>query len=375
MNFEERLEIGLLYRDRAEYQLAIKHLQEAAQGFLKQSYFQKYLKCTYNTIHCYLELENHQEIQVLKEELNFNILKYEIPLTAHVYYTLGITVVYSGKIDLAYEYFKKSLELAIQEKNNEEMCYALLGLCHFYKYKKEYELANKELLHIELLIKSVDNKDLHTNFIITQSTLLMEKSMYKEAYVYLLKAYDLIKEVKQIKTVLIVLGNLGICLTELGQKNQAFIYFNLITKLVPKENCQRILRQIQKHYQLVDTQIEEEIDLMIDFQQHCVKEKKMGLVNFKNQFILLDLLKLLISKPGQAFSKMEIATYLWKVPYNSEQHDNKLYVTIKRLKSLIEPSDDHPKYILRSAKGYFFCDQVKFLERSIKTDLSYGEGA
>ena len=65
--------------------------------------------------------------------------------------------------------------------------------------------------------------------------------------------------------------------------------------------------------------------------------------------------------PGQVYSKEEIVNNIWQQEYDPRVHDNKLYVTIKRLRKLIEPENDKPKYLYRAKNGYYFNKDVKFL--------------
>ena len=88
-------------------------------------------------------------------------------------------------------------------------------------------------------------------------------------------------------------------------------------------------------------------------------EKEKGHINIKNQFILLDLLKLLISNPGIVYSKESLVEKVWKQKYDPRVHDNKIYVTIKRLRELVEPDHRKPKYIFRTKEGYYVNKKVK----------------
>jgi DNA-binding response OmpR family regulator len=47
-----------------------------------------------------------------------------------------------------------------------------------------------------------------------------------------------------------------------------------------------------------------------------------------------------------------LVRFLWKQDYDPRTHDNRLYVTIKRLRDLIEPDPRHPRYIIKRDDGY-----------------------
>ena len=68
-----------------------------------------------------------------------------------------------------------------------------------------------------------------------------------------------------------------------------------------------------------------------------------------------------MTTPGQVYSKEEIVNKIWQQNYDPRVHDNKLYVTIKRLRRLIEPENDKPKYLFRAKNGYYFNKDVKVL--------------
>ena len=67
--------------------------------------------------------------------------------------------------------------------------------------------------------------------------------------------------------------------------------------------------------------------------------------------MLFDVLKLFVLNPNKVFSKQELTERIWKESYQ-KSHDNKIYVTIKRLRELLEPKDTGSRYIFRSKGGY-----------------------
>jgi DNA-binding response OmpR family regulator len=102
-------------------------------------------------------------------------------------------------------------------------------------------------------------------------------------------------------------------------------------------------------------------DLIFELENHAVVERKLGRVDFKNQFILMDLLKLFVKNQGQVYSKEFLVENVWRQAYDPSVHDNKIYVTIKRLRKMIEPDYDKPKYIFRAKNGYFMNKSAKVL--------------
>ena len=101
--------------------------------------------------------------------------------------------------------------------------------------------------------------------------------------------------------------------------------------------------------------------MVFNKKEHSLIGKHKGCVQFKNQFILLDLLNLLIENQGKPHSKEDLVRQLWKENYSPSVHDNKIYATIKRLRDCIEPDKGQSRYIYKNRKGYYFTDKVKIL--------------
>ena len=102
-----------------------------------------------------------------------------------------------------------------------------------------------------------------------------------------------------------------------------------------------------------------EYDIIFYEENHSVVEKRKGCINFKNQFILLDVLKHLMLSPGVPHSKQFLVEKIWREEYSPATHDNKIYVTIKRLRELLEPDVSKPRYICRGSGGYYLSKKVK----------------
>jgi DNA-binding response OmpR family regulator len=136
------------------------------------------------------------------------------------------------------------------------------------------------------------------------------------------------------------------------------MYLEIALKTTDPQELVHTYNGIQKDLQGLQGDAPEHADLVIhsDFQ---VREKVRGPIEFKNQQTLQSLLRLFIENPGRIFTKEELIGKIWGEDYNPSVHDNKIYVTIKRLRHLIEPELDHPRYIFRSKNGYFFNKEAK----------------
>lgn len=359
MNADRLYELSKLYCDRGDYNLALPNLIETSEAYLVEKNFDMYLKCATHILRIYAEQEEYERLSAYKEKLQDIVIRENIQLTSRVYYVFGIAAVYKGQIDNGLEYFKIALEHALKTDNKEDTCYAILGISICYRHQKRYEEALKEIYNLNIFMQFIDNSDLKTSVLSLNGNIFIDLKKFDQALELFWQAYEVTKNAKQLNVSMSIIGNIGICLFELGQKDAAKIYFNLFTKSIDKNNSKKMLSALAKYLSSYNASSEDNFDIAFDFENHIVKEKQLGVIDFKNQFILLDLLKLFISKQGEVFSKEYLVEHIWKQDYDPAVHDNKIYVTIKRLRKMIEPDYDRPKYIFRSKNGYFLNKSIK----------------
>ncbi|MFN3455323.1 MAG: winged helix-turn-helix domain-containing protein [Pseudobdellovibrio sp.] len=359
MNADRIYELSKLYCDRGDYDLALPNLIDASNAYLADKNFEMYLKSVQLILRIYAEKEEYEQLSAYKEKLHDIVIRENIQLTSRVYYVFGIAAVYKGQVENGLEYFKIALDHALKSDNKEDICYAILGIAVSYRHAKRYEEALKEIYNLNIFMQFIDNLDIKVAVLSANANILYDLKKYNQALDVFWQAYETTKASKNMSVSMSILGNIGICLYELGQKEAAKIYFDLVLKSLDLNNGKKMLLRLKPYIDSYIYQETEGFDLSFDFDNHIVKEKQLGQIDFKNQFILLDLLKLFISKQGEVFSKEFLVEQIWKQDYNPEVHDNKIYVTIKRLRKMIEPDYDRPKYIFRSKNGYFLNKSIK----------------
>src|SRR3989338_1920757 len=357
-------ETGKLYCDRGDYALALPQLMEASKLYLAEKQHNSYLKCLKNILRIYAEREEFEKITQVKENLHDLVIREGIELNSKTYYVLGLCSSFKGQPENAIEYLKKALTLALEKDNKEDMCYSILGLAICYKQMKKFEDALKEIYNLNIFLQVLNIPELRASAANTNALILLDLKKHEHALEVLWIAYEELKNTKHLTLAIGVLGNIGIVLFEMGQKDAAKVYLNLAYKALDPENNKRAIRQISKYLTTMAAESQGSADLIFDLDNHSVVEKNVGRIDFKNQFILLDLLKLFISNQGHIFSKEYLVEHVWKQNYDPEVHDNKIYVTIKRLRKLIEPDYDKPKYIFRAKNGYYLnkSSKIQMLE-------------
>ncbi len=156
---------------------------------------------------------------------------------------------------------------------------------------------------------------------------------------------------------------------ELGDKDMAISYFvskaqSLANDEVPTAPSQPTLREKIEYVEPVNNHTvldESEADLIFDAGARSLIIKGRGIVDFGNQFTMIDLMLLFVKNHGTVYSKEALIEYLWKEPYDPVAHDNKIYVTIRRLRQLVEEKGKRPRYIIKCRNGYCLSKLVRVL--------------
>ena len=358
---EQLLELGKLYCDRGDFVVAIEKLNEASALFHKEKNYSLYLDSMNLILRMHAEREEFEAINLLKEKLQDLVLKEGFELSSKTYYVLAVCASYKGQQDTALDYLQKSLAIALQNDNKVDLCHAITGIALCYKQLGRYADALKEIYNLQVFFQVLDVPDIKISTQIINANILTDTGKPEQAIELLWQAYDTIRSTKKMTTYVHLLHNMGRAYFQMGEKDLARMYLQLAWKSVDPENMVALARRIRMHLDQLGMNDSENYDLVFDFEDHTLVEKKLGKVDFKNQFILLDLLRLFAQNLGQVYSKEYLVQNVWKQSYDPGVHDNKIYVTIKRLRKMIEPDFDKPKYIFRAKNGYYMNKSARIL--------------
>lgn len=353
--YDRSYEIGKLYCDRAEFDSAIENLREASQGYFTERNFSQYLKCLNLMLRIYAEREQSEDINATKEKLQDLVLKEGFELNSKTYYTLAVCAGYKSQNETALDYLQKALALALASDQKEDICNAILGLATVYSNPAvgRYADALKEIYNLEVFFQVYNFPEIKTAALLLNGIILAQMKKYEESAEVLWRAYDAVRETRNMITASYILIQMCDVYFEMGDKDMARVYLTMAQKSIDSKNNVRLARVAAYHADKIGAETQSNYDLVFDEENHSVVEKKLGRIDFKNQFILLDLLRLFVRNQGTVYSKEYLVENVWKQPYDPAVHDNKIYVTIKRLRKMIEPDYEKPKYIFRAKNGYY----------------------
>lgn len=365
---DRTFELGQLYTDRGDFDQAVQYLTEAADQFFAKRNFPSYLKCQNLLLRIYAEREQFEEIHATKERLQDLVLKEGFELNSKTYYTLALCASNKGQQEIALDYLQKALAIALASDSKEDICYSIFGLASVYTRTSPPSLqeALKEIYNLQVFFQIYDLPELKSSTALLNAWILYQLKKYDEAIDLCWKAYDEIRHTKNFLSGAHLLTMMAQIYFDAGDKDMARLYVNLARRSVDPKNFIRLSRMVRELQGKLGSSSEAQFDLIFDEKNHSVIERKLGRIEFKNQFILLDLLKLFVQNQGAVYSKEYLVEQVWRQPYDPAVHDNKIYVTIKRLRKLIEPDYEKPKYIFRAKNGYYMNKSARVhIERTV----------
>lgn len=347
-----------------EFLKAIPLFEQSKQSFLESFDFPLYLQCQNRLLRLYAETDQNEKIFQIKDELQDVALHRGLALGSRTYYLLGVCAAYRGQLDLAHEYGQKSLSLALDTNVKEDTCYAISLLAAVYRLQGRHQDALREIYNLKVFFEVLNLPEIQASATALNALILIDLKRYDEAIEILWQAYSILKTYKSILLPIQFFCLLAQSYRKSGQAELAYTHLRMAERMSDSENMPRLHRQIQLEFQEIKSDSKTDFDLVFNETGHEVTEKKIGRIDFRNQFVLLDLLKLFVTNPGKIFSKEYLVEQVWHQSYDPAVHDNKVYVTIKRLRKMIEPDFDKPKYIFRAKNGYYMNKGAHVLIRS-----------
>ena len=304
-------------------------------------------------------MENQRALHAVKEHLYEYVLAEGMDLNSTTYYTLALIESYRGNHDKALELLDRALAKALAADDKEAMCFAMQGLAAVYWSLGRTDDSLKEIQNLRVFFQVLKLPDLEVSSQILHGYILVSLKQYNEALSVYWKAFEALKSQKNLYTYVSLLFAMAYAHGEAEEYDLAKTYAKLAQEMADPKHFVYLLRRIEEFNQRIRLKEQHNVDLIFAAGTNTVLERKKGKINFKNQFILLDMLKLFVRHPGEVYSKEALVKAVWKQDYDPAVHDNKIYVTIKRLRQLIEPDFDKPKYIYRAKNGYYLNRNVK----------------
>lgn len=372
-DFTPSFQNGLFAYHRGDYSRALREFEKASAIAFEADDYAAYVESCSYTLRILAEREDHTRIYDVEKSV-LSILMDEKgaelspSLKSRALYVLGICSCYEGgegnyqdaRHDLAMARFREAVDYAVLSGDKKALAAPLYGVATVLYARKRYEEALRELERLNVLTSCLPLPDLHTASNLLKAMIRRKQGYFDEALESAWKAFDGLKHHPHLVLYLHTLCVIGEIFTAKGDLASARLYLDLAQRSLKRDDLVRVARLIDKAMLALGAQKPPAADLIYDTRKGVLVEKFKGEIHFEGQFILTDLLKTFLENPGRVFGKQELAEKIWREPYNPRIHDNKIYVTIKRLRQLIE-TEGKTKYILRAKAGYYLSSKIRVL--------------
>ncbi|MFS4460226.1 winged helix-turn-helix domain-containing protein [Bdellovibrio sp. HCB2-146] len=349
------LQLARLLYQKGDFLEALAAFEKAQALALAQKEFSSYLDCIRIQMQCLAELERSQETYQFLEKISpFLADEFDASLKARASYLLTFHNLQQNQIEEAKTYLSQTIAFATQSQDLEYLARSLTLEVHIYaSLARDWDFANRSLEKLETILQSIDLPEVEIWALVTRAHIASQNSLFEQASALVWKAYQMAQNKGNHLTMPGLLLLLGRIHNEIGQRTQAQIYFDLCMAGIDPKKHPRQYRIYSKDALSKKTPGLLQFDFIVNIESRLIRERTRGHIDFKNQHLLLDLALMFMKNPGVRFSKEEVLENIWKQAYDPSMHDNLIYVSIKRLRTLIEPDIENPRYILRDRRGYY----------------------
>lgn len=356
---EDKVRLAKLYYEKCEFLEAHSEFHACLKWGLEHSESSVVLESISYLLRIAAEREDASGLIALKQKLTELVTLEKYQLNSRIHYVLGICAAYQREFQLALEHFQRALTIGLAQDNKTDICFAINGLAITYFSLDRLSEALKEIYNMQVFFEVLDLPDLKLSSRILNGNILRKMRKYDQALEIFWDCFDYVRSEKNLYMYLQLLYFTAATYRDSGERELARLYFHLAKKTIDPKSLVYLNRHIDNQLAELGMKQSHDFDIVFDSASHSITERKKGRVDFKNQFILLDMLRLFMRSPGQVFSKEELVKEVWKQAYDPAVHDNKIYVTIKRLRKMIEPDFDRPRYLFRAKNGYYLNKAAK----------------
>ena len=259
----------------------------------------------------------------------------------------------------AESHFKRALELALSAGDHEAVAHAAFGSASsLYALGRLPECLAK-LSCLDPLLPSLRSAELASASRLLRGLALRDSGRLDEAVTWIWSSCEALRTDPQVTLYARTLTALSSTLRAKGQPREARLYLELAEKTTRADDMPALIRVLASELARFETRTgaPDPAELVFDRKAGVVRVGGRE-IRLEGQIVLRDLMQAFLEQPGHAFGKPEIAALLWKEPYDPDVHDNKIYVTIKRLRRCLEDGRGGRRYVMKAKEGYFLNPKV-----------------
>lgn len=303
----------------------------------------------------YIELEAPQALAEILEQLELSKEFQDFAQAKSRYqYSLSLGQYLVQNFENANHLMESAISLALADDNLDDLVTALLAKVRISTEKKvsDFNDLRTQMTKIQIILTKIGNRDLWVIFHMLESNIAMMESKQDLAIEKIWTAYTKSKytEFPSFYSISTFAG-LGYAYFNKKDYEKAKIYLQLAKKTLEPVSMRRTSRMVDNLLALCPSE-DVGYDFLLDLNEKKVKFKSKNEVDLKNQFVLIDMIKLFFENKDVPVSKNDLVNKIWQESYDPTHHDNLIYVTIKRLRNILKEDKNDEDIIVRSKQGY-----------------------
>lgn len=354
------LTIARLQIRKGDFLEARTSAEKALSETLELKNYEQWLEAARFYLQCCQELEELPKAhEVMDEVIHFLRTGPAEHLQAQAETLIASWLLAQNKLEEAQGYTQSAILKATQIPDLQTLARALTieGLM-LAMDAGTYAQAILKLDKLDVILAEIDNPEARLTSQTLRGYIYTQKSYFDRALEVLWQAYEHAKLQGFHLFTSSILAQIARVYRDQKHEDLYKVYAELALKGIDPHKAPRLYKMIAQVCPQGIEALRPQYDFEVDESSRTVREKTKGLLDFKNQHILFDMTLLFIKNPGHRYSKEDLVKGIWNQIYEPILHDNLIYVSIKRLRTLLEPDLESPRYILRDRKGYYFNPQA-----------------
>lgn len=270
---------------------------------------------------------------------------------AAIDYTVGISEIYQGRRAEALICFMRAQRKATLEGNRRIALQAEFGS---WGVKSQSGLHDEVLRGLALFISKIpaEETELRIAANVLRAVAAREMNRPLEASALLDQAEALAQEQMNLFMIANIFYARGALAEKLGETDKALSFLELAQSLSENRSLKHLKVQVDRKIAVLRPAAPVKGLFLIESPEAVHARWGTHEVSFRGQELLVELLKLFMEHKDSGLDKETIVKNVWKEEYDPRVHDNKIYVTVHRLKRLLKNLGTTSPSLLKNQKGY-----------------------
>ncbi len=353
-NSLERDGIGAYHQ--ASFIRALDLLQKAGLAHLSDGRVDRYVECTTYVLRILAEREEFERIAEIEKRILVMIESETLTdrLLSRVHYMLGVcrSVRIPERANEASQAFDRSIHHALESQDRRVLAYPVYGHAFLSFGMGLPEQAKLHLDRLTLILEHVYVAELEIGSHILRGLIYRNETQYELALAEMWKAYQALREQPNVVLYVHALHGLGSIYLRKGDYSIARHYIDLATGGMKETETPRLAKMVNATREKLDAaQPQSRYDFCLEPAAGVIYDRLKRPIRLHGQFVLRDLALLFFAEPERVYKKSELVERIWAETYDPAAHDNRIYVTIRRLRRILEEGEEAKDSVIVRAKG------------------------